>query len=627
MNWIRHSLSQQLLLTLGAGLALGSLLGLAVFIGLYYSQLTEERSHASEAVNRLLQSSLENAMLKQDLDGLRGIVRRLGQQRDIARVFIANPRGEVRFASDDGLLGQIYHWTGDQIPQQPGTHFLSIDGEEVLRSINPVRNKPPCIQCHGTLADNPINGVLFVDYAAAPIRAKAWTTAGVFVIAGLTIITLTSVILWLVIRHLVLLPVRRLDAVGQALGEGQWEARVLANSNNELGRLATTFNHMADALQAQMRAQQEQEAFLQALLDAIPDGIRVLDSDYRVLKVNRAYCAHLGIAAETALSQPCHQVYQRARPCAPTLSVCPLHEITQHSEPLKKLTHYLSANGTERPVEVFAAPMQVNINGQPQQLVVESIRDLEQAIQFSHEQKLAAMGQIAAGVAHEIHNPLASVRLALQNTLRLLESGSCDPPALRTYLNLVDREVDKCIDVTQRLLKLTTHNGGQLQLVPIENALRETLSLLEYESQERGIKLHVRSLAPINRVLARENDVRMIIMNLVQNAFHAMPDGGRLNIVIKNAAACVQLHFHDTGVGIAPEHLSKIFDPFFSYRADGKVGTGLGLSICRALAEQYQGKIQVRSRAAEGACFTLRLPAADQVVNSTATVECEDDAG
>jgi signal transduction histidine kinase/HAMP domain-containing protein len=612
MNWIRYSLNRQLLFSLSTGLIFSSLLCLMLFTGLYHAQLAEERSSASVAVNRLLQVSLENAMLKQDLDGLREIVQRLGQQEDIHQVFIVNPRGEVRFASQKKLLGQIIEW--QHLPHQAQTLFLAENGNEVLRSINPVHNQKACIGCHGILEDNPINGVLFVDYAAAPIRAKARENTLLFIGAGIFIISLTLLMLWFFVRHLVLQPVQRLACAGEALANNDLSARVSVPSHNELGRLANTFNHMAASLQSKIRELNEQELFLQALLDAIPDGIRVLDHNYQVLKVNHAYCQQLNLDYQTALAQPCYNVYQRRHPCVPTLSTCPLHEIKQAPKPIKKLTHYLSADGQPHPVEVFAAPMTVEIEGASVQLIVESIRDLKQAVHFSHEQKLAVMGQVAAGVAHEIHNPLASLRLALQNTLRLLDTGDCDPPALKNYLNLVDKEMDKCIAVTQRLLKLTTLGGGQLQAIDMATALQEVLSLLAYESQERKVQIDTQIETTDSRVLAQENDLRMIIINLVQNAFHAMPDGGKLSIHLEQQAEQLQLHFQDTGTGIIPEHFSQIFDPFFSYRADGKKGTGLGLSICKTLAEQYQGKIQVRSHQGEGACFSLQLPAAQHAL-------------
>lgn len=615
MSWIRHSLNRQLLAYLCAGLIFSSFLCLLLFVKLYHTQLAEERSSASIAVNRLLQTSLENAMLKQDLDGLRDIVRRLGKQDDIQQVFIANPHGEIRFASDARLLGRRLSWSTP--PRQEQTQFLDGEDGEVLRSINPVRNKPVCTRCHGPLEQKPVNGVLFVDYIAAPIRAKARATTALFVGAGIVIITLTLLTLWLFIHRLVLQPVQRLARAGQALADGDLDARVSIASANELGQLSAVFNQMAETLQIKMRKLNEQEAFLQGLLDAIPDGIRVLNQDYQVVKANHAYCRQLALNSEKALRQPCYAVYQRDKPCVPTLSTCPLHEIPKQNTAIKKLTHYLDANDAEHPVEVYAAPLEVIIDGQAKRLIVESIRDLDRLVQFSHEQKLAAMGQVAVGVAHEIHNPLASLHLALQSMLRSLAAGTEDTEQLRDYLHLVDREIDKCVAVTHRLLKLTTLGGGQRQLMEVETALRETLSLLDYESRERAVHIDIEVKTPGCRILAQENDIRMIFINLAQNAFHAMPQGGELRVVLERAAGTIRVHFYDNGLGIAPEHLSKIFDPFFSYRADGEKGTGLGLSICKTLAEQYQGGIQVYSRLGEGARFTLCLLDADQQLADT----------
>ena len=271
------------------------------------------------------------------------------------------------------------------------------------------------------------------------------------------------------------------------------------------------------------------------------------------------------------------------------------------------LTNHTHADGSHLEVEVFAAPMQAIMNQQPIDLIVESVRDLRKTITYSHAQKLAEMGQLAAGVAHEIHNPLSSVRLALQSLLKSLHSGHTDPPRIESYLKLVDGEIDKCIAVTHRLLKLSSPTGER-QLVDLDIATQETLSLLQYESENRNITIHFESQQGLHRVLAQEHDIRMVILNLVQNAFHAMPNGGDLKVSIQRLSNQLYLNLQDTGCGISEENLKKIFDPFFSRRADGMNGTGLGLSICKNLIEQYGGQISVTSEINQGSCFTVQLP-------------------
>ncbi|MCC2113844.1 MAG: hypothetical protein KDJ16_17540, partial [Hyphomicrobiales bacterium] len=191
----RHGLGRRLVLSLAVGMLIGSLVFLLVFIGAYQARLVKERGEASAQVNRLLQASLENAMLKRDLPGLRDIVRRLGEQERIVSVMILNPVGEVRFASRPRMLGQVFGaghtlCPGCELPpKEAQTAFLTPEnGIEVLRSVNPVRNREPCQQCHGEIAVNPVNGILVVDYAAAGIKSEAFGGALLLGGSGLAVV-------------------------------------------------------------------------------------------------------------------------------------------------------------------------------------------------------------------------------------------------------------------------------------------------------------------------------------------------------------------------------------------------------------------------------------------------------
>jgi len=607
MTWLQSRLNRQFISFMSVGLCGISAIGLLLFVGVYQRGLEQERSSASMAVNLLLQSSLENAMLKQDLDGLRDIINRLGKQTNIRSVFIANPAREIRFASQPNLIGQKLDW--QNIPRQVDTFFgTTPDGDEILRSVNPVYNKAPCTVCHGDLGSHPINGVLFVDYAAEPLRQKALHNGFLFVMAALGVMLLMAGSLWWFMRRFVLNPLKNLTKSVKSIADGDLSTRVLVNSRNELGDLASGFNDMAEALQIQLLEIREKEDFLQALIDAIPDGLRVINPhNYQIVMYNKAYVQQVGIEFDLTLTSCYQSSYGRTSPCPPTLTTCPLHEIAKSRQPVKLLTNHICSDGSHLDVEVFAAPLRVKINQQPIELIVESIRDLRKTITYSHAQKLAEIGQLAAGVAHEIHNPLSSVRLALQSLLKSLSNGQIDPPRIESYLKLVDGEIDKCIAVTHRLLKLSS-SSGERQLVDIDIATQETLSLLQYESENRQILIEFQSEEGLHRVLAQEHDIRMVILNLVQNAFHAMPQSGKLTVTIKRVSNQIYLTIQDTGRGIPEENLSKIFDPFFSHRADGVKGTGLGLSICKNLIEQYGGTISATSIIQQGSCFVVQLP-------------------
>lgn len=616
-RWLTQHLSHKFIFAMGACLLTASLLFLLFFIQMYHSQLAHERSVASASVNRALQAALENAMLKQDLDGLRNIISHLGQQQNIRNAFIINPNREIRFASDPSLLGtyltppQGNNVTDYSDLSTPFTQFIiNEQGDEILRSVNPVYNKQSCTHCHGSIDNKPINGILFVDYDANTIREKASESSLVLISAGSFVVILSLLTIGWFMHRFVLQPVRQLVTASRALSCGEFSTRVSVTCQDELGVLAQTFNQMAANLQHSLQQIEEQKSFLQSLIDAIPDGIRVIDNNYTIINANMAYHQQLNVANGHDIRTTCYaSSYQVDQACPTSLITCPLYEIHKTGSAVKLITEHVRIDGSKLPVEVCAAPMQVILNGQQQTFIVESIRDLTQSIEFSQEQKLSALGQLAAGVAHEIYNPLSSIRLALQSTLPTLTTQQPDIATLSNYLPIVDKQIDKCIEVTQRLLKLATPSGERIQLISLNEAIVDILSLLSFDSQAQNITIHAHIAEQKEyRILGAESDMRMLILNLMQNAFHAMPQGGEVHVYLDTQDNTIQLTVADTGCGILPQLLDKIFEPFFSHRADGKVGTGLGLTICKAIVTRHKGRIEARNGTEKGSLFIVTFP-------------------
>ena len=615
------SLRNGFLVWIATALVVSSLAFGALFVALYKLNIEGERRQSLTEINRLLQSSLEHAMLRSDLDGLRDILRRLGSQPGVRGAFIINPEREVRFASDAALLGrrlapaelgQPAASDTTAIRDMEALSILSdIAGRPVLRGIHPVRNQPACARCHGDRAVRPINGVLVVDYDAEPLRATALKTALLFAGAGIVVLVVTLGSGWWFMQRKVLQPIRRIDLASRALADGKLEARVSGTSNDELGRLAASFNTMASNLEIGLAAVKEKEAFLQTLIDAIPDGIRVIDDEFGVRLVNTPFLEMHGLAREEAVGRKCFEgSHRRREPCPAALETCPVQEILTSPRALRCVNRHV--RGTDaRPinVEVFAAPLVTHEDGRPRVWTVEAIRDLDADIRYSHEQRLSEVGRLATGVAHEIYNPLAAIRLALQGAARSVASGRSDGREMTDYLGMVDSEIDRCVEVTARLLKLGMPPGKR-QLVDVNRTLHETLQLLAWEAANSDITV-VEAPAPQRpRVLVSDSDLRMVALNLVQNAFHAMPHGGRLTVGTQVDDGRVLMTFADNGIGIPPESRRRIFEPFFSRRADGKRGTGLGLAICKGLLESYGGTLAVESAVGRGSTFTATLPEA-----------------
>ncbi len=588
---------------------------------LYRHQLTEERSQAATEVNLLLQASLENAMLKRDLPGLIDIVDRLGKQPGIRSAMILAPNEEIRFASDPAFLKTHFplktHGVCLNCPERPIAQELFTDftrdaqGREVMRSINAVANKPQCALCHGDPAAHPINGVLVVDYDAAPIRQRAAQAALALAGMGALLLLLTLAGGSWFIRHLILKPVSRLASGSTDLANGLLDTRVSIEGDDELAQLSSSFNQMADSLQTLLNQTREQEAFLQALVDAIPDGIRVIDPDTFLIALdNQAYRSIIGRdAGQSCKGLTCHaSSHGLSQPCPPSLALCPVHEIRHSGRPCKTLMAFKREDGSTNQVEVMAAPMRLRIGGKKKLFIVESCRDLARIVKFSQEQKLAEMAQLATGVAHEIHNPLASVRIALHAMLRAIDKTTESSGEMLSYLELVDGEIDRCIEITERLLKLGIASPGNAQLVEVNPVVKETLSLLSWEAEAAKVRIQTGYATTNPRVLASDSELRMVVLNLAQNALHAMPDGGTLEVRTEEQGDKVNIVFTDTGVGIGQADVAHIFEPFYSHRADGQKGTGLGLSICRSIVLNYGGDIRFESQTGKGSTFTVELP-------------------
>lgn len=610
MNWFGKSLNHKFTAATFAGFLVSSLVFLGLFLTFYQTELERERAQAARDVNRLLQSSLENAMLKRDLEGLRFIVNRLGEQPNINRVMIANPLGQVRFSSQPEHMGLVL---GEELIRysSPKTHFMQDEqGVEVLRSINPVHNKPQCKECHGSMDEHPVNGILVVDYDASSIRHKVRNTTLMLMGAGALIVIINLVGGWWFIRRFILKPVDSLSAASHSLAQGRLDTRVVLPGKDELSGLGETFNLMAGNLQSSVRELEEGRSFLQGMVDAIPDGLRIIDDDYNMLLVNRTFSEQTGCPDKSWAGKKCYQAaHDLSEPCPAELVTCPLEEILREGKPLKVIHHHNCCEDNDLDVEIYAAPMTIIRNGKKVTLLVESIRDLTQQVHFTHEQRLSELGRLAAGVAHEIYNPLSAMKLALHSLARMIEKEG-QASEVGNYLSIVEQEMEQCIKITDRLLHLSAAPVGQPELVDIHRAIDDTLSLVKWDAEEASIEIVESFPDQLLRVFASESEMRMLVLNLVQNAFHAMPSGGTLRITGNVEHSEVVIRFEDNGVGISAENLPRLFMPFFSRRADGVQGTGLGLPISRTIVEEYDGTLEVESELGKGSCFVVRIPEA-----------------
>lgn len=623
-------LGAKVLATMAVALGLSSLVFLGLFLALYQRQLLNERQEVSGKLGNMLQITLENAMLKRDLEGLREIVSRLGAVTNVMQVLVLAPNGEVRFSSDAAKLGRSLDpgalcegcGVGKGQPMA-STNFVRDDnGIEVLRAVNAVANREPCQVCHGLMDEHPVNGYLMLDYRADSIRQQARSLASAQALAGFLVIVAALSATWFVLRRSVLAPVRLFASVSKDLSRGNFAARhelrpAIDNRSDEIAELGRSVHLMAARLDDTISELREHQAFQQSVIDGVHDGIRVLAPDYSVVAANKAFCAQVGLSLKEVLAHPCYySSHDRAEPCVPTLVICPLQALRTSDMPVK-CTHVHTRHSDKAGIaaEVVAAPAVIETRSGMRRLVVESIRDLSQNVQISQEQRLSEIGELAAGIAHEIHNPLASIRLGIRAIKRAITAGGERQTELSEYLSVADTEIDRCITVTGRIMRLSRLPTEHGVLIDVGEVAADIAALLRYEAELAHVKMKVDVPSDL-RIIAGEGELAMILLNLVQNALHAMPArGGNVDIIGRRVDdRMIQIDVSDTGTGIKAEHIASIFLPFWTSRKDGTTGSGLGLAICSALVNKREGKITVESWEGKGTTFHLLFPDPDHAI-------------
>jgi len=220
--------------------------------------------------------------------------------------------------------------------------------------------------------------------------------------------------------------------------------------------------------------------------------------------------------------------------------------------------------------------------------------------------RLAAVGELSAGVAHELNNPLA----AIQGFAQLLTARNDLDEATKKDLGIVYREAQRAAKITQNLLSFARRHEPEKRLISINEVLEKTLELRSHQMKVNNIEVVADFAADLPKTRADFFQMQQVFVNIINNAEQSMVEAhgkGRLVVKTQKVGNMIQATFADNGPGISEENLKRIFDPFFTTKEVGK-GTGLGLSICYGIVEAHGGRIYARSKLGEGATFVVEIP-------------------
>jgi signal transduction histidine kinase len=223
--------------------------------------------------------------------------------------------------------------------------------------------------------------------------------------------------------------------------------------------------------------------------------------------------------------------------------------------------------------------------------------------QLIRSEKLAALGQLSARVAHEVNNPLGIIK----NYLELLGIEPSQDNNAGEYVGIVREEVDRIARIVRQLLDLHRPDSGEMRDTDLKQLLEETLLLTNKQLAESGIHIVKEYCADSPQVVASAEQMRQVFLNLIMNAKDFMPNGGTITVSIETEGRDLAIRFEDSGEGIPEEDLPNIFEPFFTSRREG-AGTGLGLAICDNIVRKHKGSIVAANSQAGGSLFTIKIP-------------------
>lgn len=355
----------------------------------------------------------------------------------------------------------------------------------------------------------------------------------------------------------------------------------------------------------------EHRSEIQTLLDCITDMMLVLSDDFVIKRVNDVVLERF--PGVDPVSMHCYTLLKKQdKPC----DDCPVKKVFETEEVVTSRSCYM-VDGELKHFELVASPLKTSNPQERLALLFKRDVTLEQEYQdkFYQAEKMATVGTLAAGVAHEINNPLAAISgfaEGLQRRIKKIE-GNIDEDILadfKEYTEIILSECGRCRDIVRTLLSFSRPIEAKWAPVDVNRCINDMLFILKHHFRDRhGVVLATDLDPELPLIFGDESQIKQVIVNLVTNAFDATGAGGKIEIITRRGIrGNVEFFIEDTGVGIPAEIQNKLFEPFFTTKLVGQ-GVGIGLSMCYNIVRNHHGGIFVCSDAESGTSFKISLPA------------------
>jgi PAS domain S-box-containing protein len=404
----------------------------------------------------------------------------------------------------------------------------------------------------------------------------------------------------MVLAQLTVRPIRAIVGQVDRIRRGEpLEATPVALGGDEFQELSSQLTRLGRELQADRLSTISEKAHLQGVVDQLEDGVIFLNPERHILFFNRAAETVVGLPLERTVGLPIHEVLDPAHPLLPFVD-----QVLVGSAGIRNATVVLPHDGRDKEFLVSAFHMEDahRVMGVAVLLKdLESIKTVQSLVSYSA--KLAALGRLTSGVAHEVKNPLNAMMIHVELLKERLEDSGVD---VKKSLEVIGGEIRRLDRVVQGFLKFMRPQELTLKPVDLNAMLQSVCALLEAESLSHGVRFVLELDAALPAVSADEELLRQAFINIVQNAVQAMPTGGAARIRTRpEEVDWVRVTVTDQGVGIAPEDVDKIFKLYYTSKPGG---SGIGLSVVYRIVQLHDGTLEAKSELGRGTAVIVRLP-------------------
>ena len=410
---------------------------------------------------------------------------------------------------------------------------------------------------------------------------------------------LASVLLAAIVSTAILAPVERISAQLDRISRGEFDQKPLARGD-EFGQVSTKISQIGLQLRGVREIFSTLRENLDQILGGLEDGLLLFTRDGRAVMVSPAVENFLGSPADQLLGRKASEIFPAGHPLGSALGL-----VGDEFEPVAAAEIDVPASDSSLPPQRVGLSVQVISERGTRMGALVTLRDLQSLESISRQlqvsERLAALGRVTAGVAHEVKNPLNSMRLWLENLKENLPPGDGVP---RQAVAVLDSEIDRLDSVVKRFLDFMRSQELRLEETHLEELLDEVSGIARPQMERAHVQLE-KQYADLPPVRVDRPLLTQALLNLIFNAIEAMPSGGKLALGLERRGEWAEISIEDTGQGIAPENRARVFQLFFTTRPGG---SGIGLASAYKAIQLHDGSIDFDSQIGRGTTFRIELP-------------------